>query len=393
MANGTRDWVEIMEFLTGLFSTDGLLIGTVLPFLFVLLIVVFVHELGHYLVGRWCGIGATTFSVGFGPELVGFTDRRGTRWRLSWIPLGGYVKFIGDMNVASTPEGVDDSKLTPREREMAFHKKSVGRRAATVFAGPAANFLLAIVIFTMIFSTFGRGVADPVVSEVMRDSVAEQVGIKPGDKFVSLDGEPVEQFSDVQRYINVRAGTPVEIVMERDGKLLTFEVTPKLLEMKDRFGNKLEQGIIGVVNDKQTGGQRIETYGVGESFVLAVSETWYVVERTGGYIAGIFVGREKADQIGGPIRVAKMSGQVATLGFVALLNLAAILSISIGLLNLLPVPILDGGHLVFYLFEALRGKPVPEQAQEYGYRIGFVLILGLMVFATWNDITMLFRGS
>lgn len=393
MANGTRDWVRAMEFLTGLFSTDGLLIGTVLPFLFVLLIVVFIHELGHYLVGRWCGIGASAFSVGFGPELVGFTDRRGTRWRLSWIPLGGYVKFIGDMNVASTSEAVDESKLSPREREMAFHNKSVGRRAATVFAGPAANFLLAIVIFTMIFSVFGKGVADPVVSKVMPDSVAAQVGIEPGDRFVSLDGEPVAQFSDVQRYVNIRAGTPIEIVMERDGKLLTFEMTPKLLEMEDRFGNKMEQGIIGVINDNQTGGQRIETYGVGESFVQAVSETWYVVERTGGYIAGIFSGREKADQIGGPIRVAQMSGQVATLGFVALLNLAAILSISIGLLNLLPVPILDGGHLVFYLFEALRGKPVPEQAQEYGYRIGFVLILGLMVFATWNDITMLFRGS
>ena len=348
-----------MEFLTGLFSTDGLL----------------------------------AFSVGFGPELVGFTDRRGTRWRLSWIPLGGYVKFIGDMNVASTSEGIDDSKLSPREREMAFHNKSVARRAATVFAGPAANFLLAIAIFTMIFSVFGRGVADPVVSEIMPDSVAAQAGIEPGDRFVSLDGEPVAQFSDVQRYVNIRAGMPIKFVMERDGKLLTFELTPKLLEMEDRFGNKMEQGIIGVINDNQTGGQRIETYGVGESFVQAVSETWYVVERTGGYIAGIFSGREKADQIGGPIRVAQMSGQVATLGFVALLNLAAILSISIGLLNLLPVPILDGGHLVFYLFEALRGKPVPEQAQEYGYRIGFVLILGLMVFATWNDITMLFRGS
>ena len=235
--------------------------------------------------------------------------------------------------------------------------------------------------------------ADPVVSEIRPGSVAEQVGIEPGDKFISLDGMPVKQFSDVQRYVSVRAGTPIEVVMERDGRMLTFEATPEQLEIKDRFGNKMEQGIIGVLNDSQTGGHRIENYGVGESFVMAVTETWYVVQRTGGYIAGIFSGREKADQIGGPIRVAKMSGQVATLGFVALLNLAAILSISIGLLNLLPVPILDGGHLVFYLFEALRGKPVPEQAQEYGYRIGFGLILGLMVFATWNDISMLFRGS
>ncbi|QKV18104.1 RIP metalloprotease RseP [Oricola thermophila] len=382
-----------MDLVTGLFATDGFLLGTVLPFLFVLLIVVFVHELGHYLVGRWCGIGATVFSVGFGPELAGFNDRRGTRWRLSWIPLGGYVKFVGDMNAASVPNAEDDSSLSPQEREQAFQFKSVGRRAATVFAGPAANFLLAIVIFTVIFSAFGRGVADPVVSEIRPDSVAERVGFQPGDRFISLDGIPVEEFSDVQRYVSVRAGTTITMVMERDGERLTFEVTPERLEIEDRFGNKMEQGIIGVVNNNQTGGRRVERYGIGESLVMAVGETWYVVERTGGYIAGIFSGREKPDQIGGPIRVAQMSGQVATLGFVPLLNLAAILSISIGLLNLLPIPILDGGHLVFYLFEALRGKPVSERAQEYGYRIGFALILGLMVFATWNDITMLFGRS
>jgi regulator of sigma E protease len=191
----------------------------------------------------------------------------------------------------------------------------------------------------------------------------------------------------------VRWGEPIEMVMERDGELLTFEVTPERLEIEDRFGNKMEQGIIGVLNDRQTGGHRIERYGVGESFVMAVKETAFVIQRTGGYIAGIFSGREKPDQIGGPIRVAQMSGQVATLGFVALFNLAAILSISIGLLNLLPVPVLDGGHLVFYFFEALRGRPVPERTQEYGYRIGFGLILGLMVFATWNDVSSLLGGS
>ncbi|WP_223479361.1 RIP metalloprotease RseP [Oricola indica] len=382
----------MLEFVTGLFSTNGFILGTLVPFLFVLLIVVFVHELGHYLVGRWCGIGAKVFSVGFGPELVGFNDRRGTRWRLSWIPLGGYVKFVGDMNAASVPEGHDDS-LTPEEEAQAFQNKSVGRRAATVFAGPFANFVFAVVIFTTIFSVYGRGVADPVVSEVRPDSVAEQVGIMPGDKFVSVDGIAVKQFSDVQRYVAVRWGEPIEMVMERDGELLTFEVTPERLEIEDRFGNKMEQGIIGVLNDRQTGGHRIERYGVGESFVMAVKETAFVIQRTGGYIAGIFSGREKPDQIGGPIRVAQMSGQVATLGFVALFNLAAILSISIGLLNLLPVPVLDGGHLVFYFFEALRGRPVPERTQEYGYRIGFGLILGLMVFATWNDVSSLLGGS
>lgn len=383
----------MLDLVTGLFTTDGFLVGTLLPFLFVLLIVVFVHELGHYLVGRWCGIGAKVFSVGFGPELVGFTDRRGTRWRLSWIPLGGYVKFVGDMNAASVPEGHANESLPPHEQEFAFQNKSVGRRAATVFAGPLANFVLAVAIFTAIFFTFGRGVADPVVSEVRPGSVAESVGILPGDRFVSVDGIDVERFSDVQRYVSVRSGQPIEMVMQRDSEFLTFQVTPERLEIEDRFGNKLEQGIIGVLNNRQTGGHRVEQYGIGESFVMAVSETAFVIQRTGGYIAGIFTGRERPDQIGGPIRVAKMSGQVATLGFAALLNLAAILSISIGLLNLLPVPILDGGHLVFYFFEALKGKPVSENTQEYGYRIGFGLILGLMVFATWNDISSLLGGS
>lgn len=383
----------MFDFLAGLFSSDGFILGTVLPFLFVLVIVVFIHELGHYLVGRWCGIGAKTFSVGFGPELIGITDRRGTRWKLSAIPLGGYVKFVGDMNATSVSRAEADEDLSVEERAVAFHNKSVWRRAATVVAGPAANFVLAVVIFTFIFSAFGRGVADPVVSEIRPDSPAAEAGLQPGDRFVSLDGQPMDSFGEVQRYISVRAGQPVEIVMERDGTEYTATLVPERLPIKDRFDNEIEQGIIGVVNTRDTGGHRLETYGVGQAFVLALKETWYVVDRTGEYIGGVVTGREKADQIGGPIRVAQVSGQVATLGFIALLNLAAILSVSIGLLNLLPVPILDGGHLVFYLIEALRGRPVSDQAQEVGYRIGLGLILGLMVFATWNDITMLISRS
>ncbi|TCD13210.1 RIP metalloprotease RseP [Oricola cellulosilytica] len=381
------------DFLTGLVSTDGFVLGTLVPFLFVLLVVVFIHELGHYLVGRWCGIGAKVFSVGFGPEILGFTDRRGTRWRLSAIPLGGYVKFVGDMNVASAPDPEADAALTPAERDVAFHRKSVARRAATVFAGPAANFLLAVVLFATIFAVFGRGVADPVVSEVRAGGVAEEAGLRPGDVFVSVDGRPVAQFSDIQRYVAVRAGQPIELVMRRGDALVDFTLVPERLEIEDRFGNKIEQGVIGVVNNRDSGGHRVQKYGIVESVGMAVAETWYIVERTGGYIGGVITGRENADQIGGPIRVAQVSGQVATLGFVALLNLAAILSVSIGLLNLLPVPVLDGGHLLFYLFEALRGRPMSEQAQEVGYRIGMMLILGLMVFATWNDITMLFDRS
>ena len=377
-----------MDFFTNLIATDGFILGILVPFLFVLTVVIFVHEMGHYLVGRWCGIGARVFSVGFGPELAGFTDRNGTRWRLSAIPLGGYVKFVGDMNAASASATVDGD-LDEADRARAFHTKHVWRRAATVFAGPAANFLLAIVIFAFVLAVFGRTVVDPVVSELRDGGAAQAAGIAPGDVFVSVDGNPVDAFADVQRYVAPRSDVPIEFVMRRDGEELPFTITPERLEIEDRFGNRIEQGVIGVLSNAEAGRMRTETYPPLQAMWLGVTETGFVIARTGGYLYGVITGRERPDQIGGPIRVAQVSGQVATLGFVALLNLTAILSVSIGLLNLLPVPVLDGGHLMFYAYEAVRGKPLSEMAQEYGYRIGFALILGLMVFATWNDITML----
>lgn len=382
----------MIDFVTNLASTDGFIIGIVLPFLFVLTVVIFFHELGHYLVGRWCGIGAKVFSVGFGPELLGFTDRSGTRWRLSAIPLGGYVRFVGDMNAASAG-AADDGDLTEAERCRAFHTKSVWRRAATVLAGPAANFLLAIVIFAFVLAVFGRTVADPVVADLREGGAAQQAGLLPGDRFVSLDGRTIESFSDVQRHVAPRAGSPIEAVIDRSGERIALTITPERLEIEDRFGNAIEQGVIGVISNPQMGRYRVEDYGPLEAVGLGVQETWFVVARTGGYLAGVIMGRENADQIGGPIRIAQVSGQVATLGFVALLNLTAILSVSIGLLNLLPVPILDGGHLLFYAYEAVRGKPLSETAQEYGYRVGFALVIGLMVFATWNDITIIFGSG
>ncbi len=384
-----------MDFLMNLISTDGFILGTLVPFLFVLTIVVFIHELGHYWIGRMCGIGAKVFSVGFGPELIGFDDKRGTRWRLSAIPLGGYVKFIGDMNAASTTTTDHDpgEGLSEAELREAFQNKSVWRRAATVAAGPIANFILAVFIFAAVFAVFGRSIADPVVAEVRENSAAEAAGIMPDDIFISLDGIEVAEFSDVQRYVSPRAGQPIEMVLDRNSEQVTVTVTPERLEVEDRFGNKIEQGVIGVLNNNEVGNRRIQNYGVGESFWLGIKEVGYVISRTAGYLSGVVVGREKADQIGGPIRVAQVSGQVATLGFVALLNLAAVLSVSIGLLNLLPIPVLDGGHLLFYAFEAVRGKPLSANAQEIGYKIGFALILSLMVFATWNDISLLMGAS
>ena len=364
---------------------------TIVAFLFVLSLVVFIHELGHYLVGRWCGIGATAFSVGFGPEIIGLTDRHGTRWKLSAIPLGGYVRFVGDMNAASAGDVKQaDAELSAEERARAFHNKSVLKRALTVFAGPFANYVLAIAIFTVILMLSGRTFVEPLVGEVREGSAAAEAGILAGDVFVALDGRPVESFTDMQRYIAPRAQLPVIATVRRDGQEFTVQITPERLEIEDRFGNKIEQGIIGVVNDVEAA-QRVQvSYGPLSAVVEAHKETGYIISRTVGYISGVIAGRESPDQIGGPIRVAQVSGQVATLGFFALLNLAAILSVSIGLLNLLPIPVLDGGHLVFYSIEALRGRPLSLRSQEVGYRIGFGLLIALMVFATWNDLMVLF---
>lgn len=375
-----------MEFISGF---AGFLVGYILPFLVVLTIVVFFHELGHYLVGRWCGIRALVFSVGFGHEIVGFTDRHGTRWRLSTIPLGGYVKFLGDENAASMPSAEALKSMSASDRSQSFPGASVGRRAATVAAGPIANFLLAIVIFSAAIAINGKMVADPVVAQVQAGSAAEQAGILAGDKFVAIDGGAIETFDDVRRYVSSRPELPLTITVERAGAPLDLTVVPARREITDRFGNKLEVGQIGVVTDMDTGNFRTVEYSPVAAVGEGVKETWFIVERTFGYIGNIIIGREKADQLGGPIRVAQVSGQMATLGVAALIQLAAVLSVSIGLLNLMPVPMLDGGHLVFYAIEAARGRPLGEQTMEWAFRIGLTGVLALMLFATWNDVTML----
>ncbi|WP_420409265.1 RIP metalloprotease RseP [Hoeflea sp.] len=375
-----------MEFLT---SSAGNILTALPPFLLVLTIVVFFHELGHYLVGRWCGIGAEVFSVGFGREIVGFTDRRGTRWKLSLIPLGGYVKFVGDENAASMPTGSDSSRQLEGGRDGSFPDAALWRRAATVAAGPVANFILAIVIFAVMFGINGRMIADPVVAEVQAESAAEAAGILPGDRFVAIDGAPVETFDDVQRYVSVRPDIPITITMDRDGGPVDLTLTPVRTEISDTFGNKMEVGRIGVVTDTNAGNFRVREYGPLEAVGEGVAQSWYIVTRTVDYIGNIVTGREKPDQLGGPIRVAKYSKDMSTLGFAALIQLAAVLSVSIGLLNLMPIPMLDGGHLVFYAFEAVRGRPPGEAVQEWAYRFGLTLVLALMLFATWNDVTML----
>lgn len=374
------------DILYATFGTDGILIGTILPFLCVLTVVVFVHEMGHYLVGRWCGIGATAFSIGFGPELLGFTDRRGTRWRLAAIPLGGYVKFVGDMTVTSRPEAGADEDLSEEEKRVAFHRQAVWKRALTVFAGPLFNFLLTIVVFAVMFTVFGRFVSDPMVAEVRPDSPAATAGFQPGDRFVSINGTRVQTFGDVQRLVSGRAGDQLTFVMDRDGQELALTATPEASEQTDALGNKVMVGVIGVVNNEAMGQPRVVQYGPLEAVGQAVGETGHVIARTGHFLKRFVAGREDRCQLGGPVKIAEMSGKAADLGFVWLVQLVALLSVGIGILNLLPIPPLDGGHLVFYAVEAIIRRPVPEVVTEVLYRAGLLVVLVFMAFVFWNDI-------
>ncbi|MEO0328809.1 MAG: RIP metalloprotease RseP [Pseudomonadota bacterium] len=375
-----------MEFLLQLSAGGYSLLGYILPFLIVLTIVVFFHELGHYLVARWNGVSVDAFSVGFGPELLGFNDKSGTRWKVCAVPLGGYVKFMGDANSASVPDHDALNKMTEEEARGSFEHKAVWRRAAVVVAGPIANFILAIIIFAGSFFFVGKFESDPVVSSVVAESAAQEAGFEIGDIIRTINGNDIRSFSDIPRLVGPNHGIEMVFAVDRGGQDLTLNVTPRLTEREDSFGNIHKTGVIGIISNRQEANPRQRKFGVVEAFSAGFGETVYIITRTFQYLGAIIVGRESAEQLSGPIGIAKISGEVATLGVVALINLAAILSVSIGLLNLFPIPMLDGGHLVFYLYEAVTGKPLNQKIQEYGFRIGFVLLIALMLFATRNDI-------
>jgi regulator of sigma E protease len=362
------------------------LIGYAVPFLFVLTIVVFFHELGHFLVARWAGVKVLTFSLGFGPELAGFNDRHGTRWKISAIPLGGYVKFFGDDTEASTPSTETLAAMSEEDRKGSFHHKKVGPRAAIVAAGPIANFILAIVIFTCLFTFFGKPSTTAQVDKIEAGSAAAAAGFQVGDVVTAIDGKAISSFSDMQRIVSVHGGDKLAFTIKRGNSNVQLEATPELRDVKDPFGNSHRQGILGITRSTAPGETLTERVDPATALWLGVKETWFVIDRTLAYIGGVFTGREAASQVGGPLGIARISGQVATIGLAALIHLAAVLSVSIGLLNLFPVPLLDGGHLLFYSVEAVRGRPLSERAQEMGFRIGLALVLMLMVFATYNDI-------
>ena len=370
-------------------ALGGGLVGYVVPFLFVLTVVVFFHELGHFLMARLCGIKVLVFSIGFGPEIAGFNDRYGTRWKISAVPLGGYVKFFGDDNAASVPDQAAASAMTDAERRDSFMFQPVGSRAAVVAAGPVANFVLAIAIFAAIFMTVGKQTTSARVDTVQPASAAEAAGFKPGDLVTAINGEKIESFSDMQRIVSISAGETLSIDVDRGGAPINLKATPQLKELKDNFGNVHRLGVLGISRSMSPGDIKTEKAGPLRAIVMGAQETWFVVDRTLAYISGVFVGREAADQLGGPIRIAQVSGQVATAGFTALIHLTAVLSVSIGLLNLFPIPLLDGGHLLFYAIETIRGRPLSERAQEVGFRIGLAIVVMLMIFATFNDILRL----
>ena len=370
--------MQFLEYFWGL-------LGYLAPFVFVLTIVVFFHELGHFLVGRWCGVKVDAFSIGFGPEIGAYTDRRGTRWRLAWIPLGGYVKFHGDPNGASAGVIEGAENMPTEERKVSFFAQPVWKRAAIVLAGPVASFLLGIAIFAVSFYTGGRTSLAPVIEKVRPGDPAELAGLRSGDVIVSINGQNIKAWNERQRTVQASSDQRLTFVVQRAKRDETIEVTPKRRDLNTPFGVH-RVGLIGV--EPQIGPEAWvrETFNLPQSVAMGFSETGFIIERTASYIVGLIAGRESTDQISGPIRIAEISGEFAKAGFSALFHLAAVLSVSIGLLNLLPIPMLDGGHLLFYAIEAIKGRPLSERNQELGFRVGLGLVMALMLFATFNDI-------
>ena len=341
---------------------------------------VFIHEMGHYLVARWFGVGAETFSIGFGREITGWTDKRGTRWKVGWLPLGGYVKFIGDEHEASAPG--DLSRLTPEERERSFHHKPVWQRFLIVLAGPVSNFLLAIAIFMVFFASFGAPSSPPVVGEVQAGSSAATAQIKPGDRILSIAGRETPTFEELRSYVVLRPGETVSIRVQREDQVSDVRVTLGTDIEKDRFGQSYRRGLLGVTS----AGVVFEPV---PPLRLLPEATTYVVKLTRTMLDALWqivTGRRSVKELGGPLKIAQVAGQQASLGLVAFVSLVALLSINLGFINLLPVPMLDGGHLLFYGIEAVRRRPVSPQAQDWAFRGGLAFILALLLLTTVNDL-------
>ncbi len=362
----------------------GFLWNPVAPFLVILTVLVFVHELGHYWVARRNGVRVETFSIGFGMEIFGWTDSAGTRWKFSLIPLGGYVKMFGDTNVASAG-GTGTDEMTPEEREVSFFNKRLGQRAAIVVAGPLANYVFAILVLTGLFAFYGQSFTPATVGSVQPGSAAAEAGFRAGDKVIAIDGSRIDRFEEMHQIVAMNPEVRMEIVVLRDGREVTLSATPKRTEITDSFGNQLEIGRLGVIGH----GVEFVRHDPLTAVRRAFEETVSITASTFKAIGQMFAGTRKVEELGGPLRIAQMSGQMAKGGIYPFLWFMGVLSLTLCLINLFPVPMLDGGHLLFYFFEAIRGRPLGERAQEYGFRIGLALVLTLMLFVTWNDLVHL----
>lgn len=368
----------------------------VIPFLVVLTVLVFVHEMGHYLAARKCGIRVEVFSVGFGREIFGWTDKAGTRWKLSAIPFGGYVKMFGEMQTHrdAPPERENGAQAPADDRSGiatgapdAFDSKSLGQRAFVVFAGPLANFLFAIVILAGMFMTVGQPFTPSDIGTVIPNSAAERAGFQPGDVITGIDGTRVERFEQVIRTVQLRPGETLVFQVQRGDREISLTAVPDVLDQKDRFGNQQRIGRLGI--SRAGTDMKLIKHDPLTAVWRATTETYVLTGSIFSALGQIIRGTRSTKELGGPIRIAEMSGNVWQAGLISVLMFATILSINLGLINLFPVPMLDGGHLLFYAIEALRGRPLGLRAQEYGLRIGIAMVMALMVFATWNDLVQL----
>ena len=350
-------------------------------FFVAIIIIVFVHEYGHFQVGRWCGVKIETFSVGFGREIFGFNDKHGTRWKFSWLRLGGYVKFAGDANAASLPSS------SAEHVEGSLHAAAVWKRALIVAAGPFANFILAVVIFAFAFMFVGIPVNEPRIDGVTETGAAKAAGLMKGDYIRSIDGKEMRSFMDIREAMIFQGETPILLKIERNSQMLELKIIPKVVESKDESGRVSRSSQIGIMHEPSLDPQRNERLSPIQAVAKGIERTWFVSATTLRYVGKMFAGQEKADQLHGPIGVAQLAGESASMGVWPFITFIALISVSIGLVNLFPIPMLDGGHLVFYFIEAVFGKPVGPVAQEWSFRIGLTAMVALMIFATNNDLS------
>ena len=363
------------------------MLSYILPFIVLILVVVFIHEYGHYYFAKKYGVGVTDFSIGFGKEIFGWNDKSGTRWKICWIPLGGYVKFFGDRNVFSQ---VDQEKILKKyneeDRQKLFVLKPLYQRVLIVFGGPLANFLLALVIFFSIYTFVGKDFTPALINEVQKDSPAMAGGLKQNDIILEIDGNKVKSIMDVSKYITMSTADVIDFKVKRSYDELMLKIKPNIVLSEDNLGNKINKRMVGIKLGAYNNEINHVKLGPAQSIYYAANEVYYVSIASLKYLGGMIIGKADSSQLGGPIRIAKISGQVAEFGVLAFISMMAYISISLGLVNLFPIPMLDGGHLMFYVFEKILGRPLSQKTQEGFFRIGMVLLLSLMFFTTFNDL-------